>query len=115
MGQEPYWYADTEKSLCELFTWPNQSGLNTDSDIERAVVLSGMTERELQQILGNYRGAGLPRPLWATLTPFSENWPLSNLLDELKKERSAMERNRKQRLYRACSTFTAPGWCGSVC
>jgi hypothetical protein len=87
--------ADTDICLGELLTLPNQSGRNTDCDIARAVVMSGITERELQQILSNYKGAGLPRPLWATLTPFSENWALSTLLEELKKERIAMEnRNR---------------------
>jgi len=85
--------ADTEKCLCDLLTLPNQMGRNTDCDIERAVVLSGMTERELQQILSNYKVAGLPRPLWATLTPFSKNWALSTLLEELKNERIAMEKN----------------------
>jgi hypothetical protein len=84
--------ADTEICLCELLTLPNQTGRDTDCDIDRAVVLSGMTERELKQILSNYKGAGLPRPLWATLTPFSENWALSALLEELKEERSKMER-----------------------
>ncbi len=87
--------ADTEICLGELLTLPNQSGRNTDCDIARAVVLSGITERELQKILSNYKGSGLPRPLWATLTPFSENWALSSLLEELKKERIAMEERNK--------------------
>lgn len=84
--------ADTEACLCELLTLPDQTGRNTDCDIERAVVMSGITEKELQQILSSYKGAGLPRPLWATLTPFSENWALSSLLEELKNERLAMEK-----------------------
>jgi hypothetical protein len=87
--------ADTETYLGELLTLPNQSGRNTDCNIERAVVMSGMTEREVQQILSNYKGVGLPRPLWATLTPFSENWALSTLLQELKKERIAMEKRNR--------------------
>ena len=87
--------ADTEICLGELLTLPNQSGRNTDSDIARAVVMSGITERELQQILSNYKGARLPRPLWATLTPFSENWALSTLLEELKKERIEMEKRNR--------------------
>jgi hypothetical protein len=82
--------ADTEICVGELLTLPNQSGRNTDCDIERAIVLSGITEKELQKILSNYKGSGLPRPLWAALTPFSENWPLSSLLEELKKERIAI-------------------------
>jgi len=83
--------ADARTCLCELLALPNQTGRNTDCNIERAVVLSGMTEKEFQQILFTYKGVGLPRPLWAALTPFSENWLLSNLLKELQKERIAME------------------------
>lgn len=86
--------ADTGSCLCELLSLPHRSGLNTDCDIDRAVVLSGITEGELQKILSSYRGSGLPRPLWATLTPFSEDWALSALLEELKKERMAMEGRR---------------------
>lgn len=87
--------ADTETCLRELLTLPNQSGRNMDCNIARAVVMSGISEIELQQILSKYKGAGLPRPLWATLTPFSENWALSALLEELKKERIAMEQKNK--------------------
>jgi len=88
--------ADTGKSLGELLTRPDQSGRNDNSDIARAVILSGMTEKELQQLLSSYKKSGLPRPLWATLTPFSEKWTLSALLDELKQERLAMERHKRK-------------------
>jgi len=84
--------ADTDKHLGELLTRPDQSERNSDYDNERAVIMSGITERELQQILSSYKESGLPRPLWASLTPFSENWTLSALLDELKLERIAMEK-----------------------
>ena len=85
---------DSEKCLCELLTTPDQSGRNGDSANVRAVIMSGITERELRRILSSYKEIGLPRPLWATLTPFSENWTLSALLDELEKERLAMEKNK---------------------
>ena len=84
--------ADIDKHLGELLTRPDQSERNSDYDNERAVIMSGITERELQQILSSYKESGLPRPLWASLTPFSENWTLSALLDELKQERIAMEK-----------------------
>jgi hypothetical protein len=87
--------ADTGTCLSELLTFPGQSGRNTDCDIARAVVLSGITEQELHQILSRYKGTGLPRPLWATLTPFSENWTLAALLQELTRERMAMEKKNK--------------------
>ena len=87
--------ADTGKPLGELLTRPDQSGQNEKSDIARAVIMSGITEQELQATLSSYKKTGLPRPLWATLTPFSEKWALSALLDELKKERLAMARHKR--------------------
>lgn len=86
---------DAEINLGQLMAYPNNSGLNENSSIDRAVVLSGVSEMELQQILSNYKKTGLPRPLWATLTPFSENWTLANLLEELNKERMEMEKRKK--------------------
>jgi len=87
---------DTEKHLDELFTKPDQSGKNEESDNARAIIMSGITEKELQQLLSAYKKYKLPRPLWATLTPFSEKWTLLALLDELKKERIAMEKNKRK-------------------
>ena len=87
--------ADTDIRLGDLLTRPDQSGRDADSDIARAIVMSGMTENELQKILSAYKESGLPRPLWASLTPSSENWTLSTLLEDLKQERIAMEKNNK--------------------
>jgi hypothetical protein len=83
--------ADAETRLGEMLTRPDQTGLGADSDTARAVVMSGITANELDNIISVYRSTGLPRPLWATLTPVSENWTLATLLEELKKERNAME------------------------
>ena len=82
--------ADAETRLGEMLSKPDQTGLGADSDTARAVVMSGITANELDNIISVYRSTGLPRPLWATLTPVSENWTLATLLEELKKERSAM-------------------------
>jgi hypothetical protein len=85
--------ADGETPLADLLRRPDQSGRNADSGLARAIVLSGVTENDLHRTLAAYRQSGLPRPLWATLTPFSENWTLSALIAELVQERAAMERN----------------------
>jgi hypothetical protein len=42
-----------------------------------------------------YRQAGLPAQLWATLTPVSENWLLTDLLKELGKEHEALKGKKK--------------------
>jgi hypothetical protein len=86
--------SDSGERLCDLLTRPDQSGRSADCGPVRAVVLSGITEKELHRIISAYQDAGLPRPLWASLTPFSEGWTLSALLEELKKERIAMEKNK---------------------
>ncbi len=50
------------------------------------MIMSGFTEQELHLFMGSYKAAELPRPLWATLTPHSENWSLLQLLTELSAE-----------------------------
>ena len=86
--------ADSEAMLKDLVTRPDQSGIDTDSGLARALILSGITEEELHRMLSTYKKLDLPRPLWATLTPYSESWPLSALLEELKKERLATEKKK---------------------
>ncbi len=76
----------------ELLARPDMSGLNSAHGPVRAIVLSGITEKELHMILSRYRESGMPRPLWATLTPVSVNWCLADLLSELDAERRAMEK-----------------------
>jgi len=86
--------ADGAVPLKDLFLRPDQSGRGEAADFSRAVILSGVAENELHQILAAYRAGGLPRPLWATLTPYSEEWALSQLLEELNAERAAENREK---------------------
>ncbi len=88
---------DEKCLLRDLLARPDQSGINYESEMERAVILSGITEKELQKILSAYRRLGLPRPLWAALTPFSEKWSLSALIEELKKERAGMDSSGREK------------------
>lgn len=46
-------------------------------------------KNELHKIMSAYRYAELPRQLWATLTPVSENWTVAQLLEELRKKDEA--------------------------
>ncbi len=87
--------ADGEKRLGDLLLQPHQSGREADAGNVRAVILSGISENELHRTLSAYRQVNLPRPLWATLTPTSENWTLSALLQELQQEKEAIENRRK--------------------
>ena len=87
---------DKEKMpLKELLALPDQTGLGEASDLDRTIILSGVTENELHLTISTYKKTGLPRPLWATLTPISKDWPLDALIAELKKERAVMEKGKR--------------------
>lgn len=85
-----------EIPLKSLFDLHDKSGLGTDSTLERATIMAGITELELNLLIRGYRQTGLPSQLWAALTPTSENWTLSALLKELSAEREEFK-NMKQK------------------
>ena len=86
--------ADVEETLKDLLGRPDQAGRGETSRMPAAIIMAGITEYELHQLITSYRSAGLPNPMWATLTPTSENWTLRQLLKELSAERQALkERN----------------------
>lgn len=82
--------ADMDAAVGELLARPGGYGRGEDSPLPRAVILSGVTEKELSTIMAAWKHLGLPRQNWATLTPTSEGWPLIDLLTELDLERAAL-------------------------
>lgn len=81
---------DLETSLGVLFDREPLAGHREPSRMPAALIVAGITEAELHRMMEDYRNAGLPWPLWATLTPTSETWTLRALLKELAAERAAM-------------------------
>ncbi|MFO7816616.1 MAG: DUF3783 domain-containing protein [Thermodesulfobacteriota bacterium] len=56
----------------------------------RAIIMAGISENELKKFMHGWKGLKFPAQQWAVLTPTSENWTLTALLTELKKEAAAM-------------------------
>ena len=81
---------DTSKALKELFGLEDKAGLGEKSEMRRAIIMSGLTQKELYRFMAIYRLSELPSPLWASLTPISETWSISHLLDELAAESEAI-------------------------
>jgi hypothetical protein len=81
---------DLEIVLGELFERQSLDGQGAPSRMPAALIMAGITEAELHRLMEGYRQAGLPWPLWATLTPISETWTLRALLKELAAERAAL-------------------------
>ncbi|MFH1983567.1 MAG: DUF3783 domain-containing protein [Pseudomonadota bacterium] len=84
--------AQVGETVGDLFQLPGGTGEGRDSDLPRAIILGGITEKELHQLMEGTRLSRMQPPLWAVLTPVSENWTLADLLRELAAERAALNR-----------------------
>lgn len=82
--------ADMDRPVGDILREPAGYGQGQDSPLPRAVVLSGLTEKELNTFMAAWKHLGLPRQNWAALTPTSESWTLIDLLTELDLERAAL-------------------------
>lgn len=81
---------DMDRRVGDMLAQPPGHGQGVDSPLPRAIVLSGVTEKELSTFMAAWKHLGLPRQNWATLTPTSETWSLMDLLAELDLERLAL-------------------------
>lgn len=90
------WVTDdrSDTPLEELLQLPDGTGAQQDSGLDRAIVVSGIAEKELHQLMSGCRQAGMQNALWAALTPTSEKWTMAGLIAELKAEREAMTKRR---------------------
>jgi len=81
-----------ETRLSELAALPSGTGRDESSTLPRAIVVAGISERQLQTLMAVCRKTGMQQALWATLTPTSETWLLKDLLAELAAEREALRK-----------------------
>jgi hypothetical protein len=83
-----------EMRLSDLFRLPDGQGEGLSSDLPRAIIVAGITEKELIRLMAVCRKTGMKPALWATLTPTSESWTLRALLAELSAERQALQKKK---------------------
>lgn len=62
--------------------------------LPKAMVLSGLSGSQLQGFLSSYRTSGLPRPIFAAVTPTNLGFPVGTLLVELLSEQRQMSKKR---------------------
>ncbi len=63
--------------------------------LPRVMVLSGLSGAQINAFLRKYAELGLPRPIFASVTPSNLKFPVGKLLNELLKEQRAMSRRRR--------------------
>ncbi len=83
---------DSGKALKELVGSPHKSGLGENSQMNRAVIMSGLSQKELYKLMAVYRLSELPSQFWASITPVSEMWSVARLLSELAAETEASKK-----------------------
>ena len=89
--------AQADDKLADLFALPENSGINEASEMPPCIIMAGISEKELYTLIRGYRSAGLPPPLWATLTPTTERWKLNDLAKELAAEREAIRKMQEEK------------------
>ncbi len=87
---------DEGTKLGEIVHSKPGKGKGSSSDLKRAIIMSGLMEKELHILMKTYREKGFPKQLWATLTPVSVNWTLGELLKELAAEAEAFRKKRQK-------------------
>lgn len=86
---------EADRPLAELFGLPAEHGLGLEPDMPTAIIMAGLAERELHMLMAAWRKLGHTGVLWATLTPTSKSWPLSQVLTELAEEHARMQAERQ--------------------
>lgn len=79
-----------ESPLDTLMGLPQGFGMGSSSDLPRAIIAGGISEKELRVLMSGCRNAGMTKTIWATLTPTSSTWRLGRLLSELSAEHKSL-------------------------
>ena len=81
---------DTNASLETLFSRNHATEEDEVLASPPAIIMAGLTEKELHLFMAEHKKAMKFSPIWATLTPTSVGWTLGELLQELGREKEAM-------------------------
>ncbi len=79
----------------ELLKLEDSSGWGISSELPRAIIMAGITQNEMHELMTGCRKSRMKQTLWATLTPTSEAWTIQSLLTELAAEHEAMQKRKK--------------------
>jgi len=88
------WVTDglSNSRISELLEMPASTGTGIDSSLSRAILVAGISQKQLHSLMEVCRKTGMKQALWATVTPISEKWSVNDLLRELEEERRALNK-----------------------
>lgn len=70
----------------DVLSLPQGSGEGMSSFLPRAMIVAGITQKQLHLLMAAWKKLGLSSQLWAAATPVSVTWTLNGLLEELARE-----------------------------
>ena len=83
-----------DQLIMNLLDLEDETGAGVSSALPRAIIVGGLTEKELMRLMAVCKKTGMTNALWATLTPTSEQWTVNQLLLELAAERKELQKRR---------------------
>lgn len=84
-----------ETRLQALVDMPDRFGWGSSSELPRAVIVSGITEKQLHALMTVCRKTGMQQALWAVLTPINIQWTMQELLAQIEAERRALQSKKR--------------------
>ncbi len=87
---------DLQRTIKDMLGADDKTGAGEEAEMSRAIVVSGLTQKELHILMTAYRKAKLPAQLWAALTPTSEQWTVAALLEELAAEKKEIRKMKEK-------------------
>ena len=84
-----------ETRLQALVDMPDRFGWGGSSELPRAVIVCGITEKQLHALMTVCRKTGMQHALWAVLTPINIQWTMQELLAQIEAERRALQSKKR--------------------
>jgi hypothetical protein len=84
-----------ETRLQELVDMPDRFGWGGSSELPRAIIVSGIAEKQLHGLMTVCRKTGMQQALWAVLTPTNVQWTIEKLLAQIEAERQALQAKKR--------------------
>ena len=88
----------TSNTLRQLIEGTGNLSTKAEAPASPAIVLNAVSNAELNGFVHNFKTLGLPRCLFAMVTPTSINWQFKELIKDLLEERAMFEKMRREQL-----------------
>ncbi len=87
-----------KKTLSEIFSTEHKYGFLYEANAKKAVIMSGFLEKDIVPFMRAIRASGILCNVWAVLTPTSNKWKFTDLINELENEAKELAKLQKKQI-----------------